>query len=104
MPGGGDASGHVFVARYGRGAALFPAAKKKAKNEKKVLTFLPVHDNIIKQSKNGLRKQKDADVAELADALDSGSSSLKRVQVQVLSSAPPGKGLEPLALQAFSFV
>ncbi len=96
--------GTVFVARHGRGAALFPAAKKKAKNEKKVLTFLPVHDNIIKQSKNGLRKQKDADVAELADALDSGSSSLKRVQVQVLSSAPPGKGLEPLALQAFSFV
>ncbi len=29
-----------------------------------------------------------ADVVELADTLDSGSSSVKRVQVQVLSSAP----------------
>ena len=29
-----------------------------------------------------------ADVAELADALDSGSSSRKGVEVQVLSSAP----------------
>ena len=29
-----------------------------------------------------------ADVAELADALDSGSSEVKFVQVQVLSSAP----------------
>ena len=29
-----------------------------------------------------------ADVAELADALDSGSSSLKRVWVQIPSSAP----------------
>ena len=29
-----------------------------------------------------------ADVAELADALDSGSSSVTRVEVQVLSSAP----------------
>jgi hypothetical protein len=32
-----------------------------------------------------------ADVAELADALDSGSSSRKGVEVQVLSSAPPRK-------------
>ena len=31
---------------------------------------------------------KNADVAELADALDSGSSSLKRVWVQIPSSAP----------------
>ncbi len=30
-----------------------------------------------------------ADVAELADALDSGSSGFTAVQVQVLSSAPP---------------
>ena len=30
----------------------------------------------------------DADVAELADALDLGSSSRKGVEVQVLSSAP----------------
>ena len=29
-----------------------------------------------------------ADVAELADALDSGSSARKGVEVQVLSSAP----------------
>ena len=33
-------------------------------------------------------KTKYADVAELADALDSGSSSLKRVWVQIPSSAP----------------
>ena len=33
-------------------------------------------------------KAKYADVAELADALDSGSSSLKRVWVQIPSSAP----------------
>ena len=32
-----------------------------------------------------------ADVAELADALDSGSSSLKRVWVQIPSSAPNKK-------------
>ena len=32
-----------------------------------------------------------ADVAELADALDSGSSSLKRVWVQIPSSAPTRK-------------
>ena len=32
-----------------------------------------------------------ADVAELADALDSGSSSLKRVWVQIPSSAPKKK-------------
>ena len=35
-------------------------------------------------------KTKYADVAELADALDSGSSSLKRVWVQIPSSAPNG--------------
>ena len=34
-----------------------------------------------------------ADVAELADALDSGSSSLKRVWVQIPSSAPNPEGL-----------
>ena len=34
-----------------------------------------------------------ADMAELADALDSGSSSRKGVEVQVLSSAPiQGRG------------
>ena len=34
-----------------------------------------------------------ADVAELADALDSGSSWGNSVEVQVLSSAPNSKGL-----------
>ena len=37
---------------------------------------------------NGVAPPKCADVAELADALDSGSSSRKGVEVQVLSSAP----------------
>ena len=36
----------------------------------------------------GPRRKEYADVAELADALDSGSSSLKRVWVQIPSSAP----------------
>ena len=34
---------------------------------------------------------KDADVAELADALDSGSSEFTLMQVQVLLSAPYGR-------------
>ena len=37
---------------------------------------------------HGPRRKEYADVAELADALDSGSSSLKRVWVQIPSSAP----------------
>ena len=36
-----------------------------------------------------------ADVAELADALDSGSSGFTAVQVQVLSSAPKQTEIEP---------
>ena len=36
-----------------------------------------------------MRKSHRADVAELADALGSGLSSRKGVEVQVLSSAPP---------------
>ena len=39
-----------------------------------------------------------AEVAELADALDSGSSVRKDVQVQILSSAPttyPGRPFDP---------
>ena len=36
-----------------------------------------------------------ADVAELADALDSGSSGFTAVQVQVLSSAPEQTEIEP---------
>ena len=41
----------------------------------------------------------DAEVAELADALDSGSSGLRAVQVQVLSSAPSEI---PATVKAFS--
>ena len=37
---------------------------------------------------NSVRSPHYADVAELADALDSGSSNRKVVEVQVLSSAP----------------
>ena len=36
-----------------------------------------------------------ADVAELADALDSGSSGFTAVQVQVLSSAPEQTEIKP---------
>ena len=35
-------------------------------------------------------------MAELADALDLGSSAVKGVQVQVLFPAPPNAGLPPL--------
>ena len=42
-----------------------------------------------------------AGVAELADALDSGSSGCKAVQVQVLSPAPAQKSLENIELQCF---
>ena len=47
------------------------------------------YNNTCRQA-NGKTKTKYADVAELADALDSGSSSLKRVWVQIPSSAPNG--------------
>jgi hypothetical protein len=47
----------------------------------------------------------DADVAELADALDSGSSEVTLVEVQVLSSAPHKTRIYPspfnLASRAF---
>ena len=45
------------------------------------------YNNTCRQA-NGQDESKYADVAELADALDSGSSSLKRVWVQIPSSAP----------------
>ena len=45
------------------------------------------YNNTRRQGRGPRRKQY-ADVAELADALDSGSSSLKRVWVQIPSSAP----------------
>ena len=63
---------------------------------KKVLDFLPKtldnrrrfgYNNTRRQG-HGSRQKEYADVAELADALDSGSSSLKRVWVQIPSSAP----------------
>ena len=53
----------------------------------KCLTFAPPAAIIIHVA--GTRWPTEyADVAELADALDSGSSSLKRVWVQIPSSAP----------------
>ena len=44
--------------------------------------------NNTRRQDHGPRRKEYADVAELADALDSGSSSLKRVWVQIPSSAP----------------
>ena len=44
--------------------------------------------NNTRRQGHGPRRKEYADVAELADALDSGSSSLKRVWVQIPSSAP----------------
>ena len=66
------------------------------KNIKKVWHFLRKtldiclrfgYNNTRRQG-HGPRRKEYADVAELADALDSGSSSLKRVWVQIPSSAP----------------
>ena len=52
-------------------------------------------DIIVEQSREGQRNQRNpsktvnnADMAELADALDSGSSEVTLMQVQVLLSAP----------------
>ena len=44
--------------------------------------------NNTRRQGHGPRRKEYADVAELADALDSGSSSIKRVWVQIPSSAP----------------
>ena len=44
-----------------------------------------------------------ADMAELADALDSGSSEVKLIQVQVLLSAPRTKTLRSNDRSVFSF-
>jgi hypothetical protein len=41
-----------------------------------------------------------AEVAELADALDSGSSALTGVRVQIPASAPNQPSVEPAAHQA----
>ena len=41
-----------------------------------------------------------ADVAELADALDSGSSALRGVEVQLLSSALVKTGVSGITLEA----
>ena len=48
---------------------------------------------IIHVAREDRRQTRYADVAELADALDSGSSSLKRVWVQIPSSAPKSRTL-----------
>ena len=52
------------------------------------LILQPQFDFSRRSWKNESAHWNDADVAELADALDSGSSSRKGVEVQVLSSAP----------------
>ena len=57
--------------------------------------------NNTRRQGHGPRRKEYADVAELADALDSGSSSLKRVWVQISSSAP--KSFK-FWLEAFFFV
>lgn len=46
----------------------------------------------------------DAEVAELADALDSGSSSRKGVEVQVLSSALETLSLTKLSSESFNHI
>ena len=87
--------------KFWRGAfwrfyAVFPHVHKNIKKYKKVWHFLRKtldiclrfgYNNTRRQG-HGSRRKEYADVAELADALDSGSSSLKRVWVQIPSSAP----------------
>ena len=58
------------------------------------------YNNTCRQG-HGPRQKEYADVAELADALDSGSSSLKRVWVQIPSSAPKKSTQERKFLGAF---
>ena len=74
----------------------FYSCSQKYKKYKKVCHFLQKmldiclrfgYNNTRRQG-HGPRRKEYADVAELADALDSGSSSLKRVWVQIPSSAP----------------
>ena len=65
--------------------------KKAAFFSKNRLTFLlpaVIIIHVVRATAHGPRRKEYADVAELADALDSGSSSLKRVWVQIPSSAP----------------
>ena len=57
--------------------------------------------NNTRRQGRGPRRKEYADVAELADALDSGSSSLKRVWVQIPSSAPKKSTQERKFLGAF---
>ena len=57
--------------------------------------------NNTRRQGQGPRRKEYADVAELADALDSGSSSLKRVWVQIPSSAPKKSTQERKFLGAF---
>ena len=57
--------------------------------------------NNTRHQGRGPRRKEYADVAELADALDSGSSSLKRVWVQIPSSAPKKSTQERKFLGAF---
>src|SRR5688572_3255931 len=55
----------------------------------------PVGSTLARRSRASLSSapRSRAEVAELADALDSGSSARKGVQVQILSSAPPSSSL-----------
>ena len=57
--------------------------------------------NNTRRQGHGPRRKEYADVAELADALDSGSSSLKRVWVQILH---PHQRASSFGLRLFFFV
>ena len=61
--------------------------------------------NNTRRQGHGPRRKEYADVAELADALDSGSSSLKRVWVQIPSSAPKNENPDIFSIgERFGFL
>ena len=74
-----------FVER--RGTAFFVEKSSIFLKKSLDISSASRYNNTRRQG-HGPRRKEYADVAELADALDSGSSSLKRVWVQIPSSAP----------------